>query len=269
MRERAPRGAVELLAQVVTDRGYVPDFLSPMTEDSSRIGKLVRTAPPNQVVEELGELIEDGRCDKQAVRRLAADPATTANRLGEAADALWAAGVAPVWPAMLGVLRADIRARTEVIGRDGFGEMVGGLHPTLTWTGSAICRSSSIYEDRHPPGRGLVLVPSIFGWPNVQTSTDPTRPPTLHYPARNATGDWARPPSPAVGELMGATRAQVLAHLDFPATTSDVAQALGLAVSTAHHHLRVLHATGLVDRHREGNAIWHLRTGTGDEIIDR
>lgn len=269
IRRAAPRPAYETLAQIVTARGYVPDFLTPLTEEPGEIASAIRATCAEQVERELSELIADGRCDRRTVHRLAQDPEAAAGLLADAVDDVWRAAVAPLWPAMRQVLVADIRARTSMLAASGFGAMLANLHPTLTWTGGAVVRSSSIYTETSEPGRGLLLVPSVFGWPNVQTSTDPARPPTVLYPARNATSEWARPPDHATGRLLGRTRARVLAHLDFPATTSDVAQALGLAVSTAHHHLDVLAAAGIVDRHREGNAVWHLRTRLGDDLNRR
>ncbi|STX13371.1 Helix-turn-helix domain [Kytococcus sedentarius] len=267
VRAAAPTTSLATLTQVITARGYVPDFLTPMTEDPAVVAELIRATPAEEITAQLGELVQDGRADPTTVSRLADDPDGTAAALAEAVDALWQEAIEPLWPAMRQVLLADIHARAASVASAGFGAMINGLHPTLMWTGQAIVRTSSRYADDTGPGRALILVPTIFGWPNVQTSTDPARPPTVLYPARNATSDWASPPTQALDRLVGRTRARALAHLDFPAATSDVAHALGIALSTAHHHLDVLASAGLVDRHREGTTVWHLRTPLGDRLV--
>lgn len=59
----------------------------------------------------------------------------------------------------------------------------------------------------------------------------------------------------------------VLLALRAPLSTSEVAAAGGLAVSTASHHLARLAAARLVDSRRDGARVVHVRTPLGEALV--
>jgi DNA-binding transcriptional ArsR family regulator len=65
---------------------------------------------------------------------------------------------------------------------------------------------------------------------------------------------------------MGATRAALLACLDAPRSTTELAQRLGISPANASHHLTTLRDAGIVSAHREGRAVLYVRTATGDAL---
>jgi DNA-binding transcriptional ArsR family regulator len=110
----------------------------------------------------------------------------------------------------------------------------------------------------HGPGR----------WAHPSTiDIDPWQP-TLGYPARGIATLWekgARAPDGLVRPL-GATRATVLADLDAPRSTADVAQRLSIRPAGASHHLTTLRDAGLTTARREGRTVLYVRTPTGDAL---
>lgn len=121
-------------------------------------------------------------------------------------------------------------------------------------------------DERELAGQGLVLMPSVFIWPDVVSSFDPPWQPTLAYPARGIGGLWAEPShhtSDALVRLLGRGRATVLTALDEPATTTALAHRLGLAPSSVSAHLTALRDTGLLISRRYGHQVLYERTPLG------
>jgi DNA-binding transcriptional ArsR family regulator len=118
--------------------------------------------------------------------------------------------------------------------------------------------------------RGLLFVPSVFTWPSVALVTDPRWQPTIIYPARGVGMLWdpERPAAPeALAGVVGRVRAGVLASLDRPRSTSDLARALGVSPGGVSQHLGALRAAGLVHGHRVGRAVLYLRSPAGDTLV--
>ena len=85
------------------------------------------------------------------------------------------------------------------------------------------------------------------------------RPAMLFYPIpRRSPGTPPEPPRP--GELIGRTRARILAAVADPATTGEVAGRLRLSPSTVSYHLQILHRAGLVRRTRELRSVLYQST---------
>jgi DNA-binding transcriptional ArsR family regulator len=117
-------------------------------------------------------------------------------------------------------------------------------------------------------GRGLVLMPSVF------TSTRPAVidrapwQPTLVYPARGIATLWedAAPAADGMSRLLGATRAAVIANLDAPRSTTELARRLSISPATASHHLAALREAGVVTSRREGRTVLYVRTPVGEAL---
>ena len=93
--------------------------------------------------------------------------------------------------------------------------------------------------------------------------------PTLFYPALGVSERWADAPTSttdALRSLLGTGRAGVLLALRGPLSTTEIAAAEDLAVSTASHHLSLLRAAGLVHSRREGRTVLHERTPLGEAL---
>ena len=100
---------------------------------------------------------------------------------------------------------------------------------------------------------GVVLMPSVFNWPQVSVHQGDEQPDDAAVPgARYRHGVGGRslvpPASGALEELLGAARARLLGALRSPATTTALARRCGVTPSAVSQHLAVLHRGGLVDR---------------------
>jgi DNA-binding transcriptional ArsR family regulator len=67
--------------------------------------------------------------------------------------------------------------------------------------------------------------------------------------------------------LLGHRRAAVLAALDAPSPTSELAQRLGLSAPSVSQHLAVLRDAGLVHGSRFGRLVLYARTPRGDGLV--
>jgi DNA-binding transcriptional ArsR family regulator len=156
-----------------------------------------------------------------------------------------------------------------------------GLHPKLSWSDGALTAEGhpaptppgadagaarSAAPGGAAPGRGLVLVPSVFFWPEAGSAFDPPWQPTVVYPARGIGGLWAGSvpaASTALVRLLGANRAAILTALDAPTTTTALAHRHDLAMSSVSAHLGVLRDAGLLASRRYGHQVLYERTPLG------
>jgi DNA-binding transcriptional ArsR family regulator len=65
---------------------------------------------------------------------------------------------------------------------------------------------------------------------------------------------------------MGASRARILAALDAPQSTTELAAQLELTPGGISQHLSVLSKAGLVASTREGRVVLYARTEVGDQL---
>ena len=72
-----------------------------------------------------------------------------------------------------------------------------------------------------------------------------------------------------VAQLLGYTRAQILAQLDLPMSTTQLACILDLAAGTVNGHLKVMSASGLTDTIRAGREVFYRRADLGEDLLAR
>ncbi|WP_245656114.1 ArsR/SmtB family transcription factor [Microtetraspora fusca] len=80
---------------------------------------------------------------------------------------------------------------------------------------------------------------------------------------------WTAAPAtdePALVSLLGAPRARLLRLLEEPLPTVELARRLRVTPSAVSQHLRVLYATGLVTRARDGRQVLYRRSSLGDRL---
>ncbi|MFI7079299.1 winged helix-turn-helix domain-containing protein [Micromonospora sp. NPDC049903] len=208
---------------------------------------------------------------QQEIRELIADPARARTAVVAAWQEVWRQLLAPVWPQMLRLLRADIAVRARRSSDVGLATMAATLHSTVTWHDEVVhVRLRHHSEAVDCGGTGLVLVPSVMmAARGCAVLTEPPAQPTIFYPAHGVSETWHRPTSDvlaALTALLGAARAQLVLELQQPLSTSECAELTGVAVSTASYHLTVLRDAGLVDRRRAGPRTLHTRTPLGEAL---
>jgi hypothetical protein len=181
----------------------------------------------------------------------------------------WELAVSPDWSRMRLVLEADITHRARQLATGGAHLLFCDLHRNVRWRDGVLRVDQMIA--RHEvdgSGRGLRLVPSLFSHkpaPPVSAAEAPM----LAYPSRGAATLWEPRPEPdasALTALLGAPRTTVLRLLAEPLPTVELARRLGVTPSAVSQHLKVLHATGLVTRARDGRRVLYRRTALGDQL---
>ncbi|WIY00553.1 metalloregulator ArsR/SmtB family transcription factor [Amycolatopsis mongoliensis] len=110
----------------------------------------------------------------------------------------------------------------------------------------------------------------MLGCPHVLVKRRTSTQTTVRYPARGRGALWTagtRPPSEGTVRLLGRPRAALLEALRSPATTTELARALGVTPSAVPQHLAVLRENGLVDRERSGRQVLYLVTALGTSLL--
>ena len=201
--------------------------------------------------------------------------AEIAAELAEGHDRL----IAPHWERLRSVLDADIAYRAGLLAGGGARSLFGDLHPGLRWSAGKLfmtdAEQGTGWKVALGPD-GLVLMPSVFSWPDWSVKRMTSTQTTLLYPARGTGSVWdeadlkfpdrARDLE-AVEALLGTPRARLLGALRSPATTSALARRLGVTPSAVSQHLAVLHRGGLVDRQRSGRTVLYQASALGLAVL--
>ncbi|GAA4604471.1 DUF5937 family protein [Actinoplanes octamycinicus] len=277
LRDEPASAAFRVLATISGVDGYLPDFLtSAPSGDMTPEEELerLRRVPDEQLRADLHKMVlRSGGARQREIRELIADPARARATIVAAWQEVWATLLAPVWPQMLRLMRADIAVRARRIGDAGIAEMAATLHSTVTWRDDVVRVELPHYANSVDcGGTGLVLVPSVMATRRCFVLDEPPTQPTIFYPAHGISETWHRPGSAALDALtalLGAARARLVIELQQPLSTSECAQLTGLAASTASHHLTVLRDAGLVDSRRAGGRVLHTRTPLGEALAGR
>ncbi|MFL6071954.1 MAG: DUF5937 family protein [Mycobacteriales bacterium] len=193
------------------------------------------------------------------------------DRLAGAVRAYWTAAIAPYWPRVLTLLEGDVLYRARRLAEGGAHRLFDDLDPHLTWDTDTLYvtrrrQSGTLSLD----GRGLLLVPSAFAWPRLYSKTAPPWQPTLRYPPRGVATLWehreADPPA-ALAAVLGRSRALLLAELDTPASTTDLARRTGMDTGGVSRHLTALRDARLVSAHRTGRYVLYARTRIAETLL--
>ena len=254
-------------------RSYVPDFLSPppttplarFDEEIARVG----ATPPRQVRKELGILLRD-KPTPPVLEQFLSSPKRAVRRLAHELERYWTIAIEPHWPRMRALLEADIAHRAKRLTEGGPAALFSDLHPAIRWREAILHVDQAFQGHVVLGGQGLLLVPSVFAWDAPVTITGPPWQPTLIYPARGVATLWDpggdRSPEALAG-VIGRTRAALLAELDAPSSTTDVARLLGITAGGASQHLGALRAAGLVASRRHGRVVLYTRTPLADGLV--
>ncbi len=255
---------------------YNPDFVnppptSPLVEFEDELAVMVAT-PPGQIAAEVRYAYRGARLPPVLAPFLS-EPRKAIEELAELMREYWRRCHAEHWPRMRSLLEHDVLYRARQIADGGTARLFCDLDPQVGWSEGVLqieC-GGSCDEDIDLDERGLLLVPSAFVWPKVTVlSLEPWQP-TLAYPARGIGMLWSPEASgvpDALERLVGRTRASLLAALDSPRSTTELAGELGLTPGGVSQHLTVLRDAGLVCGRRVVRSVLYLRSAKGDALLD-
>jgi DNA-binding transcriptional ArsR family regulator len=289
--DRQPLRLPRLWPLLVIDGPYRPEFLFPApTGKSASLGTEVAQvcATPEEVVRRsLSRVFSDAPWPASAIE-LAERPRESleevAAEIVECHDRL----IAPHWERLRSVLDADIAYHAGLLAAGGARSLFSDLHPDFRWTGRELlltdAEESTDAEITLGPD-GIVLVPSVFIWPEWSVKRATSTQTTLSYQARGVATVWedaglglagvagsagpglAGGDAAAVEALLGAPRARLLGALRSPATTSALARRFHVTPSAVSQHLAVLHRGGLVDRQRSGRTVLYQASELGLAVL--
>ncbi|MFJ2745541.1 DUF5937 family protein [Streptomyces sp. NPDC087440] len=265
------------LQLLMPERGYTPTFLGrpPLGPDAPFAEELaaLRATDPRTARTELAQALActPGAADSPTGRRFLAQPAAAVRQLGDLLEAAWHLLIEPYWPRLRTLLEADVLFHTRRLAQGGLEALFSELHPRLTWSPPTLTLTTRAgWEERRLlDGQGLVLIPSLFCWPDLVSGVEAPWQPVLAYPARGIGSLWASDtgtgrgtPAP-LARLLGRNRAAVLHALGEPASTSALALRLDLAPSSVSEHLSALRDAGLLVSRRYGHQVLYERTPLG------
>jgi DNA-binding transcriptional ArsR family regulator len=171
-------------------------------------------------------------------------------------------------------LETDLAYRARLLLARGVAEALGTLHPTIRWRSPVLEVRVPCYGDQEVelPGRGLLVVPSVFVWPYPLVVLDGPVGPVLVYPTRDPFRFFWRQDAPAGGALaavLGRTRAAMLEAIadGGGCSAEQLARRLGVTLPAVAKHLRVLRDAGWVMAHRHGRAVFHTLTELGSQVL--
>jgi DNA-binding transcriptional ArsR family regulator len=274
-RERMTGIEWDLLDVVIaSDAAWYPDFLSPPPREPQaqlevELRRVLETDHA-QVAHELALAHPDGV--PAAGRVLIDDPAVGLERLVAQMRAWWDALLAPRWEHILAMLEAEVAQRGRRLADVGPAAAFADVDETVTWRDGRVEVVTRGDRDVDLGGRGLLLVPAAFAWPNVWPLSDPPWQPAIVYAPRGVAALWAPEEAGAGAEaplagLLGARRAAVLLALDRPTATLELARRLAASPAGVSAHLQVLRRAGLVLGRRDGRAVLYGRTRAGDALV--
>ncbi|MER7893752.1 DUF5937 family protein [Micromonospora sp. NPDC094482] len=275
---------LDLLRALVRPVGYIPDFLVPPPDrrSSTFADALARIADadPEVVARELAHLAghrvaQQGpdREGRQALlQALLQRPDAGIGPVTEALEAYHRVAIAPDWPRIDALLNDDIAYRLDALADGGVDRMMSNLHPSVLFAGQTLTIVK--YYEGHADcgGRGLLLVPCAFAWPDVLVRTAQPDSPSVSYSPRGLGRLWEEQEHPAqtgsaLAGVLGQTRAALLAQLDLPMSTSQAATQMALSAPTLSVHLQALRAAGLLASRRAGRQVLYSRTELGDRLL--
>lgn len=196
--------------------------------------------------------------------------------LADGVDEGYNAVLAELWPQVRLHLDAERARYGQALMAGGVEQLLASLAPHARWSSPDL----ELFAPRSGDtvglnGYGLLIVPSVFCWQPEYSWTLAGGPSILFVPALRdpvgARGVLAPsvPPGPAIGTLLGRSRAAVLEMIAATPgiTTGAVAARLALSAASASQHATVLRDAGLVTSERFRNTVRHTVTALGEALL--
>ncbi|GAA1844634.1 ArsR/SmtB family transcription factor [Asanoa iriomotensis] len=248
---------------------WEPDFLTPVNSGTDLEAELdtVLATPVATLRAELVPRLAAGQLPARVSLLASGDPRAL-RALHAAATAFHAVAVAPYWVEMSAAVQADRASRASTMIDVGVEQTLRTLSPFLRWEASSLSYACAggVDIDLEPGGRGVILVPSYLkDQPSFMVLED--EPVVIGFPIQRSRQELtSRQP---LADLLGRTRAAVLAAVGNGVSTTDVARTVGVSVGSASQHTSVLRAAGLITTHRAGLAVVHALTPLGRSLLHR
>ncbi|MGW0482644.1 ArsR/SmtB family transcription factor [Nonomuraea sp. NPDC003214] len=255
---------VGVLAPLAPPKGFLPSFLlQPDAGDFATGVELACQTPSSNLAADLGLLSPAQRAGRWA-QELADGTSGARQTLASDLHRYFTSSVEPLWPQIQTEAAADRTLRAETLLRGGVDALLATLHPDCRWHPPTLHIPIDGDYDISLCGHGLLLIPSYFA-PRPMVMYRPHAATVLVYPI--SVTDRSTDPGDVLGPLLGRTRAAVLATLRDPATTTSVAERVGISLGSASQHTTVLRNAGLISTTRTGGAVLHTLSPLGQTLL--
>lgn len=195
------------------------------------------------------------------VELLLTDPGALRDRYADALERFWESAFEDEWDRLLPMIEAEITAGAHALVTKGPDGLVRTLLPEGHWdadTSSIVIAKDWEGSASIEPGRPLLLVPTVYGWPCVMLELAEPWPPSIHFPLRRLRHPEV--PDASAGEVVDGfkaladeTRLQIARMIaDEPRSTRELSELLSLSDSAISRNLKILEGAGLVSRQRDG-----------------
>ncbi|MPZ95652.1 MAG: transcriptional regulator [Propionibacteriales bacterium] len=267
----ATRAAARMLTTLAPRDVYFPDFLTPIESQygfDAGLDALLST-PKRRLRSELSELARRQRLPGWT-RRLADGDRDLLATLEQALRRYYAKVVRPSGHQLDAAVAADRTQLAQAFLADGTDGVLSSLGPTVRWSRPVLEVSYLVDRDVRLDGRGLLLVPSYFGWGNPVALADDSLPQVLVYASghRDSALPRQRNRSSSLAALLGLTRSTVLHIVSTGASTTEIAARAEISPATASYHASALRDAGLSAVSRQAGRVRHVTTPLGDQLLE-
>jgi DNA-binding transcriptional ArsR family regulator len=274
VRRHVPDRAAPLLELVNASFEGVPDFLAAHVEGG--LPRLtdeldaVLAVPDTELYEVIAWYEQKQRGVPRIIAELRDGDTRQLRRIADGAWSLYRACVAPDWPDIQRLLKADLAQRSRTMAEEGIGAMLARLHPQLTWQEEGTLRYATPEWEASFDlgGRGLELRPNFFLQGPFAVIAERC-PPMMGYPICTRPPEYtATRRTDSLADLIGPARARALrAIAQSPCTTSQLAERLGVTAPSASAHATALRAASAITTEREGRQVRHSLTQLGHDLL--
>ncbi|MGA4837487.1 ArsR/SmtB family transcription factor [Streptomyces sp. G45] len=283
-RRTAPRLPQRLapLFDLIPALGASADFLDlHRAEDPDDFQDRLCSTPVRRLTEDLDRWAAGLAHVPRSVRRLRQDTALVRD-LAEAVHTAHGLLVAPYWPRIEQLAGADRALRLGHLAEHGIERLLSELNPRyITWTSPVLHLTTASRRDGdiHLAGRGLLLIPTVFGshYPAYDLPDDGQ--PWITFPVRDSAHATTAPAAVTAGvlaeapsslrALLGRTRATVLWVIaeHTGCTTTQLAARARVSPASASEHASVLRRAGLTTLTRDGRSARHAVSPAGHALL--
>lgn len=252
-----------LLADLaLVQRGSIPDFLCPpptvaMPTLGDELCTLKRT--PDEVIRSEVRIACRDSVPPSLHQAMQA-PRVFAAKVAVLIEHFWHEAIAPYWALLRARLEGEMLYRARALAIGGFEQLFTGLHKDVSFRdGHLVVRTASHWDGRERK-QGLLLLPSIFCWPEVHLTVRPPWRTAITYPSRGIADLWDDAPSKectGLQQLVGPSCARVIANLQVPRTTLEMSAAIGLSPAATSEQITKLRTAGILERIRVGRRVFY------------